>query len=385
MPSIIDPATHRGGAGSVTRGLLKVLGTALSNAHIKVLPVPEAASPWSHGFRQCLSFARAFKGPVPAKPAFTYSRSLRDVVHSQLLEERYDLLILNGSDLLWLLHEAPYDLPVLLIAHNLEYSLYRSQIEHSGWPLRPFRSWLDDDCRRLESFELEGLRRARNVIFLSTADAELAHQSCPELNSLVAPPLFDEPRVPRALRALQAGRVQVLFLADFSWWPNLDGFRWFLDEVFSAAEHTMRLHVAGNRSEQFSPCHPNIVKHGFVTSTRGLWGLADIMICPIFGGGGIKVKLAHALYHRVPVLATSFAARGLPFALTDSIVLLDDGEKWVQFFRSGGAWELAARTVPLAVADRYSLETCVGSIRKYMLSVISGGAAGVAKTGSPGS
>lgn len=382
MPSVVDPVTHRGGAGSVARGLLKVLGDAPLRSQVEVLPVPAASSSWSHALRQGVSFARALAGGLPAKPAYTYSKGLRDEFRRRLSDGTWDLLILNGSDLLWLLDEVPPDLPVLLIALNIEYSLYQSQIENPGWPARLVRGWLDRDCRRLKSFELEGLKRVRNVIFLSTADAELARQFCPELHALVVPPLFDEPRVPRTRRSLQGRPVEVLFPADFSWWPNRDGFRWFLEEVLPSAGNTVRVHVAGNRSEQLSPRNPNIVSHGFVPSARDLWSLADILICPIFRGGGVKVKLAQALYHRVPVLATNFAARGLPLSKSDSIVLLDRAEEWVQFFRCGAVRELAARTVPLDLADAYSLETGVGTVRKYVSSVLCGSKAAAARLGA---
>jgi glycosyltransferase involved in cell wall biosynthesis len=370
MPSIIDPFSHQGGAGSVTRGLLKVLMKAPLNAQATVLSVRAPLSRLSHRVRQCASFALAISGRLPAKIAFTYSRNLLDGVRRQIAAQHWDLFLLNGADLLWLLEEVPPDIPVVLIAHNIEHSLYRSQLESSGLLDRPIGRWLDRDCQRLEAFEWDGLRRARNVIFLSTADADEAYQSCPNLCTLVVPPLFDEARVERAPRVRGGGPVEVLFLADFTWWPNQEGFRWFMEKVFPDVGDKVRLHVAGKGSMKLDFRHPNLVKHGFLASTKELWNLADILICPIYGGGGVKVKLAHALYHGVPVLATTLASRGLPLPCSESVTVLDGSEAWIQFFRTGNAENLACARVSQAASDKYALAANVASIQAYVASVL---------------
>ena len=55
------------------------------------------------------------------------------------------------------------------------------------------------------------------------------------------------------------------------------------------------------------------------------------MIAPIVDGAGVKVKVAEALYNRVPIAATSFAVRGLPLHTRSAIRICDSPQDWIAF------------------------------------------------------
>jgi hypothetical protein len=94
------------------------------------------------------------------------------------------------------------------------------------------------------------------------------------------------------------------------------------------------------------------------------------MICPILSGGGVKIKFAEALYNGVPVLASSFAARGLSLEPDPSIVLLDRAEYWIRFLRSPAALELRSRRVPASLANAFMLESHVEPVQAFIREVM---------------
>jgi glycosyltransferase involved in cell wall biosynthesis len=59
----------------------------------------------------------------------------------------------------------------------------------------------------------------------------------------------------------------------------------------------------------------NIEITGFVDSFDGLLQASDVMVCPMYLGSGIKVKMIDSLANGCPVLASQEAARGFEFAL----------------------------------------------------------------------
>lgn len=365
--SIIDPKGDRGGAGTATRGFLELLQRDPLDARIECV-LPTSTLRRFHRVRQLTSVARSLVSPLPSKAVFTYSRRFLRAVKRALHQQEFDLVLLNGSDLFWLLPALPPRMPRTLLAHNIEHSLFLSQI-NSVNPPSPVRRMLLRDWRRLQEYELSGLRRIEHIIFLSSQDAEFAQRECPHIKTLVVPPLFDY-QPPERLHTKDPSGMQIGFLANFGWWPNREGLRWFLKGVFPYTDTDTRLHLFGEKSCDLAPHHPRIVHHGFLSKTQDVWPICDFMICPVFSGGGASIKFAEAVYNGVPMLASSFAARGLPLKPDPSIILLDHAEEWVRFLRSPAAQALRSRRVPAPLAEAFRMEVHVEPVRTFIREVI---------------
>ena len=82
--------------------------------------------------------------------------------------------------------------------------------------------------------------------------------------------------------------MDVAFIGDFEWWPNLVAIRWFLEEVFPHTSGAVRLNLFGPRSERAAPGHPGVVAHGVVDEFSEVCRRCSLMICPEFLGGGVS-------------------------------------------------------------------------------------------------
>jgi hypothetical protein len=364
MPSIVDPATHRGGAGATTRALLGLLDRPPLSAQVEPILAPSAGGKF-HRLRQAASLAWSPFSPLPAKALFTYARRFRQEFARRLREREHALVLLNGADLLWLLPEIPPGVPCVVFAHNLEHQLYLSQINSVTPPWPALRRLLLRDQARLRDYELRGLSQAGRAVFLSSQDAASALAECRDLRALVLPPLFDYAPCERPEPRDEGGVLQIGFPANFDWWPNREGLRWFLREVFPYAGEGLRLHLFGEGSERVAPRHPRIVAHGFLPSVQDVWLVCDFFVCPIFSGGGVNVKLAEAVYNHAPVVASAFAARGLPLKPDPGIVLLDRAEDWVGFLRSPAAQAMRSRRVAPDLAGAFAAGTHAQAVQAF--------------------
>jgi hypothetical protein len=113
-----------------------------------------------------------------------------------------------------------------------------------------------------------------------------------------------------------------------------------------------------------------VIAHGFVPSLVDIWAACDVMICPIHAGGGVSVKLAEIVYNGVPVVATSFAARGLPLEPHPSIVLLDGAEGWIRFLRSRDADALHRCRGPAPAAKAFAIDAHVARVHELVHRVV---------------
>jgi hypothetical protein len=369
IPSIVNPAVERNGASTVTRGLTELLQRPPLEAELDLLPARIGPARW-HRLTQARSFLHSWISPLPAKFAFLYSRSFRRDVTGRLRDGRYDLVILNGSDLIWLLPYLPASMPRLLIAHNLEYEMYGSRIRALGRLPPPLGAILQHDRRRLETCELAGLRAIRHVIFLSQQDADQVADGC-RLNAFVVPPVFSD--LPAARPVQTSGDlIRVGYLGNFDWWPNRTGLRWFVDEVLPHVTSPVQLNLFGKGSERCYPGHSRLRRHGVVEPIEEVWRDCDFLICPAFADSGVNVKLAEAVHHRMPVLTNRQGLRGLGLPDDPAIVLREGSEEWIRFLNSPSARSLA-RPGDGTVA-RFSVAAHQTRVQDFVAGVVRNGA-----------
>jgi glycosyltransferase involved in cell wall biosynthesis len=365
MVSIVDPALSLSGASTVTRGLLRVFEAPDLLATVECLALRPPSNHY-HSLRQISSIARSFVCAMPAKAAFTFSRNFRDRVLERANREHFDLVILNGSDLLWLEAVLPSTIPRLLIAHNIEHLLFAAQVEtlERSFPLfRPVLRW---ERRRMERFETAGIRSVRNAIFLSSFDASHPQAGALASRTLVAPPLFSDPPANRARP--KTGIVEIGFVGNMAWWPNRQGLSWFLSNVFPHVGPNVHLNLFGEGTERYARGVARVIQHGAVDNLAKVWSTCDLMICPMHVGGGVSTKLAEAVYHGVPVLATSLATRGLPLTDDPCITLSDDAGDWIEHLTSPNA--SAGQRISPTLSNQFSVHTHRETVQRFVRDVI---------------
>jgi hypothetical protein len=337
MPSIVDPRSHRGGAGTLTRTLVTMLSRDPMFAAVTVV-APAERPRWRHRARQAASLASTLVSATPAKIRFLQSRTLSRALAAAIDAERPDLVLLNGTDLVGLLPALPHGIPRVVVAHNVEHEVYQAQIDSLAGAARVAAPWLVRDCRRLRHVELDALRRIGRAIVLSERDRRRFDIDAAGVRAFVLPPCF-EGDVHDVQRPLDAGHLSIGLLANFDWWPNGHGRQWFVRHVLDHIDPRIHLHVYGQGSDRLAP-HARVTPHGFAADLRTIWRGADVMICPVRVGGGASVKLAEILYHRRPVVASPFAADGLPTVRDAALVIRDTPSDWISFLNSPAVWAL---------------------------------------------
>jgi hypothetical protein len=108
------------------------------------------------------------------------------------------------------------------------------------------------------------------------------------------------------------------------------------------------------------------VEHGVVEDIEEVWATCDFLICPTFATGGVCVKLAEAVYNRMPVLATRHAARGLALDDDAALVFLDGAGEWIEFLNSTAAIRLADRQVAEKTAATFAMDTHRDGLQQFV-------------------
>jgi hypothetical protein len=368
MPSIVDPQVALSGAGTVTRNLIRLLQSPPLSASIECMAVPRSVD-LAHRLRQAVAISRSLLTTLPAKAAYTFSRAFRARVLERAATGRFDLVLINGSDLLWLEPLLPAELPRAVVVHNIEYLLFASQVERlrAGGPA--MQGLLRREYQRLKRHECEGLRRVGNAVFLSSVDAELAHAEGVTCRSIVVPPLFGETLVRHQQYVRTTTRLELGFLGNLYWWPNRRALTWFVKDVLPRLTRSVHLHVFGLGRVPVRLDPSRLTWHGPIADVSEAWPHCDLMICPMRAGGGVSIKLAEAVFHGFPTLATPFATRGLPLG-DDAALVVREEPDWCPYLNTVEVASLRQRRIREDVSAAFTYAPHRDRLHDFIRNVV---------------
>jgi glycosyltransferase involved in cell wall biosynthesis len=128
----------------------------------------------------------------------------------------------------------------------------------------------------------------------------------------------------------------VLFVGNFAYEPNVDAALYFCRDIFPLILKdvpNVKLFLVGNAptSEICSlASNRNIEVSGRVASLIPYYKHADVVVCPLRIGGGIKVKVLEALAHGKAIVSTSIGAQGLDLSTYRAVAVADEATDFAE-------------------------------------------------------
>ena len=194
---------------------------------------------------------------------------------------------------------------IITFFHNVEHTLYLQRVKKN-----PFIFW-----RSLIIYYNEKLaiNYSDKIIALTSRDLEEIKRIYKNLRipeNYIIPISF---RDNYDYKKDDSKRIQppltCLFVGD-DWFANLHGIQWFINNVLDKVE--IRLQIAGKASDAIKSngINAKIEYLGFVPDLSTVIIDADIILAPIFKGGGMKVKICEALMFGKNILGTNEALNG---------------------------------------------------------------------------
>lgn len=266
----------------------------------------------------------------------------------------------------------------VLFQHNVETTIWERHQEHAATPLLRFYTGMQ--ARRMFRFERTACRRSAHVIAVSSVDAQRMRERFQiERVSDVATGV-DLDHFRRGADAAPA--ADLVFTGSMDWLPNIDGVRWFVQEVLPLVRRERpdcSVVVAGRRPtaevQAFAAQDPGVQVTGTVADIRPyLWG-SSVAIVPLRIGGGTRLKIYESMAAGLPVVSTTVGAEGLVCHPGEDILLADSPPEFARacldlLERADLRRELASRALDL-VAARFSWDAVSRSFEEILRSAYS--------------
>ncbi|HET7342881.1 MAG TPA: glycosyltransferase family 4 protein, partial [Methylomirabilota bacterium] len=181
---------------------------------------------------------------------------------------------------------------------------------------------------RLRRFEATLARRATAAVAVSEDEARVMRRLAPATPVVVAPNGVDVD----ALKPTPPGDA-VLFVGLLSYAPNRDAMEWFAAEVLprlgpAPPEILVAGREPGPALEALARSHAALRLLGFVPDLSPLYARAGVVVNPMRGGGGTRLKMLGAMAAGKAVVSTTVGAEGLAVTPGRDVILADTPESF---------------------------------------------------------
>lgn len=270
--------------------------------------------------------AQLLKGvfsPLPVAVFRYASAPMARLLQEIMARERFDSVV---CDFITPAINFPSLSTAVVFQHNVETMIWRRHSENARNAAE--RLYLRMQADRMFSFERTACRTARHVIAVSREDAQLMQDMFDIKNVSSIPTGVD---VEKFTPPTESPRKGLVFIGSMDWLPNIDGMRFFVEEVLPLIRlkrPDCALAIVGREPTReiraFAEKDPLIEVTGTVPDVRPhLWKSA-VSIVPLRIGGGTRMKIYEAMAARVAVVSTTVGAEGLDVHPPNDIRIADD-------------------------------------------------------------
>lgn len=249
--------------------------------------------------------------------------------------------------------------PVLLRAHNVEHLIWQRIAKSER---NPFRRWyLKKLALALRAYECEHLNAYDGVVSITDNDARLLREmGCRK--PIVAIPFGISPE---SLENVEVEPNSLFHLGSMDWMPNLEGIRWFLDNVWPKVHEAMpqlTLYLAGRKmpDDLMRLDMEGVKVVGEVPDAMYFIATKQINVVPLLSGSGIRVKIIEAMSAGKTVIATTIGAEGIAYTEGRDLLVADTPEQFVQQIRrcvdDPDFCQSVGRSAYRLIAEEYSNE-----------------------------
>jgi glycosyltransferase involved in cell wall biosynthesis len=218
----------------------------------------------------------------------------------------------------------------ILFQHNVETIIWERHASAGRTPMH--RAYFRLQARRMFEWERAVCRQAAHVLTVSQTDQEMVQQRFGVQNTSSVPTGVDVEYFERPANV--ALSHDLVFVGSMDWMPNIDGVRWFLDEILPIIRRRRpecRVAIVGRRP----PAHiaaeakdPLITITGTVPDVRPFLWESAVSIVPLRVGGGTRLKIFEAMAAGTPVVSTTIGAEGLPVRHGEEICIADAPDRF---------------------------------------------------------
>jgi glycosyltransferase involved in cell wall biosynthesis len=260
------------------------------------------------------NFLLSIFGPFPLLVIRNQSLEERSAIKKELEGNDYDLI--HAETFYVMPHLGKTDVPTILVEQTVWHDVYRHYVENEV-PifLRPFYML---DVLKIRYWEKHYWRKADKLFAVSLEDRNAMKSLVPNKNVGIIPNGVDS--------AYFAGKKvdrkkppRVLYgVTNFEWLQNQEATEILIQKVWpeiKKSDPDVKVWIAGRKMPKWlielSKRDGDVEISENIPDARDAYRKASVMVAPIKGSGGTRLKILEAMASSLPVVSTSIGVAGL--------------------------------------------------------------------------
>lgn len=308
-----------------------------------------------------------------------FSRNYQNWKKLDLCFDGYDLIYIDSTKMsyaLKTLRKCGYKGTVVVRAHNVEADFFKVNFMENK-SLRNFIQFVFAKPR-----EKYMVKHADRILAITAEDKQRLMQlyGIGGQKILVCPVGVNLPHQQQApLKGTSGSKIRCLITGSMWFGPNASAAVWFVEKVFPMVKDICSLTVAGYRPNQKlrQACREKgVVLIDSPESMKPIFESADMVLAPIFKGGGMKVKIAEAMSYGLPVVTTKHGIIGYELTDGENVFVANTEQEFAAAIRRYASFDAGKKAAFLdsewnAYCRKYSMEAIRQQIEKQLLCDIS--------------
>ena len=303
------------------------------------------------------------------------SKEQKEAFEKIIESEKFDLI--HAETFYVSPHIPKTDIPIVLVDQTIEYQVYRHYVNKFRIPfLRPL---LLIDVMKIRYWEIYFWKKAARVVAVSNKDAEVMRLLVPKLKVTVIPNGVGEDLMEKVNLHF---RKTILFMGNYAWLQNIEAARVLCKEVFPEILAKMpecKLIIAGQNTDKIADLKsPNVELKDFavddIESVKQAYQENGIMVAPLYGPGGTRLKILAAMASKMPVVTTLIGNEGIDGINNESILVSENGgslaDLAVKLLNDRKLYEKIALNARKLVEDKYSYDSIAKKLNDVYQEVV---------------
>lgn len=276
-----------------------------------------AEKPWTIG-----NILKTAVSVYPFLVIRNFSSDEKRYVTNVLKNDHYDLI--HAETFYVSPHIPPTDVPIVLVDQAIEYQVYQHFVKN--FKLAFLKPFLSLDVLKIKYWETHYWKRAAHAIAVSDRDAKLMRQFVSKDKVSVIPnPVGEDLLQDIPLHFSK----RILFQGNYAWLQNVEAVEVLVKKIFPLILKQVpdaKLIISGQNAEKVKHLKEENVEiinleMSDINGVIKAYHTSGIMLAPLYGPSGARVKIVGSMAAKVPVVTTSMGIEGIDAKDGESVLI----------------------------------------------------------------